>query len=121
MRSKSIVLVALAIATVIYGASNQYFYRGNPFPPTVLPYLGIGIFLVFLWYRLDSDQLGYRRSPWLNFGVIALAVVALPYYFFRSRGAKRGAIATLLFLLAVIASSFLSALGVLAVRYGLQS
>jgi peptidoglycan/LPS O-acetylase OafA/YrhL len=41
--------------------------------------------LVFLWYRLDSNARGYRRTPLLNVGVIGLAFVAMPYYLVRSR------------------------------------
>ena len=54
-------------------------------------------------------------------GVVALAIVALPYYFFRSRGLKRGALATLLFFLAAIGYGVFCVAGQYAVWYGLQS
>jgi hypothetical protein len=40
----------------------------------------------------------YRRSRGLNIGVVAFGVVVLPYYFFRSRGAKGGALTTAAFI-----------------------
>ena len=40
--------------------------------------------------------------------VIGLGIVALPYYFFRTRGLRRGALATLFFLLIVTSYSVLS-------------
>ena len=121
MSSKSVLLVALAVLSFAVGVVDQYFFPGQPFPPTALAYCGIGIFMVFVWYRLDSDQLGYRRSPLLNISVIGLAIVGLPCYFFRSRGAKRGAIATVLMLLALVAYSALNIVGACAAYYGLQS
>jgi hypothetical protein len=42
-------------------------------------------FLCFLWYRRDSDAVGYRRSAWLNVGMIMLVFIAMPYYLLRSR------------------------------------
>ena len=121
MSPKNWVLIALAAASLMSGAIDQYFYPGREFPPTAVAFMVVGVFLIFLWYRMDSNQIGYRRSPWLNVGVIALAIVALPYYFFRSRGAKRGAIATGLFLLVYIASSVLVMTGSLLTYHGLQS
>ena len=118
---KSVLLSALAVASFVSGALDQYFYPGDQFPPTALAFTVVGIFLIFAWYRLDSNQVGYRRSPWLNVGVIALAIVALPFYFFRSRGAKRGTIATGMMLLAYIASGAPTVAGSYAAYYGLQS
>lgn len=63
--------------------------------------------LIYWWYHCDKTLRGYRASKWLNIGVVALAVVAVPIYLFRSRGAKKGAIATLfmvLFLVGLIVS-----------------
>ena len=77
--------------------------------------------LVFTWYRLDTDQLGYRRTPWLNVSVVAISIVALPYYFFRSRGTKRGFIFLGMFIFAIIIYYLLSSAGRYAVYYALQS
>jgi hypothetical protein len=50
--------------------------------------------LVFGWYLVDSNRRGYPRTPLLSIAVVAVAFVAIPYYLFRSRGFKGGAIAT---------------------------
>jgi hypothetical protein len=60
---------------------------------------------------LDSDERGYKRSALLNVGVIALAIVVLPYYFFRTRGFARGLAASVLFLVAGIMYSLLQYAG----------
>jgi len=49
-------------------------------------------FLIFCWYRLDSDARLYRRTVLLNIGIVMAAIVAVPYYLVRSRPAgQRGA------------------------------
>jgi len=50
---------------------------------------------IYWWYHLDKDQTGYQAGPLLNVGVAALAMVALPVYFVRSRGWKRGGVISL--------------------------
>lgn len=49
---------------------------------------------IYWWYHLDKAQQGYRAGPLMNVGMAALAAIALPVYFIRSRGWKRGALAT---------------------------
>jgi hypothetical protein len=44
-------------------------------------------FLCFCWYRIDSEARLYRRSRWLNVGIVMLAIFAVPYYLVRSRPA----------------------------------
>lgn len=121
MSQKNAVLVALAAVALISGVANQYFYPGRPFPPTTLWFLAAGALLIFAWYCFDARQIGYHRSPWLDVAVVAVAFVALPYYFFRSRGARKGLVATILFVLAGIAYSALTILGQYAAHVALQS
>jgi len=64
--------------------------------------------LVFWWYHVDKRERDYQAGPLMNAGILVLAVVAFPIYFVRTRGWKRGAIATLL------------ALGVFAILLGLS-
>jgi hypothetical protein len=64
--------------------------------------------LIFWWYHVDKREHDYQAGPLMNGGVLAVAIVALPIYFVRTRGWKRGAVATLL------------ALGVFAILLGLS-
>jgi predicted membrane channel-forming protein YqfA (hemolysin III family) len=114
-------LVALAVLSFCSGAAAQLWFRGSPMPPSTLAFAVLGTLLVFAWFHIDSTQRNYRRSPWLNTGVVVLSLVALPYYFFRSRGAKLGLLATSLFLLVIIASGVLGVVGQYAAYYSLQS
>ena len=54
----------------------------------------VSLLPIYWWYHLDKDQQDYRAGRLMNVGVAALAAIALPVYFIRSRGWKRGAIAT---------------------------
>jgi hypothetical protein len=42
-------------------------------------------FFTFLWYRRDSDEVGYPRSRGLNIAIIAASPISVPYYLLRSR------------------------------------
>jgi len=54
----------------------------------------VSISLIFRWYHLDKRERDYQAGPLMNAGVLALALLALPVYFIRSRGWKRGLVAT---------------------------
>ena len=98
---KSVALAALGVAAIASGAVAQLIYPGWDYPPSLLWFSLLTAFLIFAWYRLDTDQVGYQRSVWLNIAVIFLTPIALSYYFFRSRSFRAGAVATLLMLAAM--------------------
>ena len=120
MSPKTIVLFSLAMVQFFAGWLAQY-NRHRESPSFTIALVLLCSALIFAWYRFDSDQLKYQRSILLNAGVAAFAIVALPYYFFRSRGFKQGAVATLLFLVALVAYSLISVSGQYAAYYALQS
>ena len=92
------VLVALFGLTVIAGLADARQEISGVASPTwsIVSTLAFS-FLCFYWYRLDSLARGYRPSVWLNVGVVALAIVAVPYYLVRSRPAGARARALLRF------------------------
>jgi drug/metabolite transporter (DMT)-like permease len=57
---------------------------------------------IFAWYYFDSHERAFRRSALLNVAVVALAVLAVPYYLIRSRESGKRLGAFLCFLGAVI-------------------
>jgi hypothetical protein len=99
---RAIVLALLSIAAFADGIVHQLTAPGEMYARSDIVFTLVAALLIFLWYRLDSDQMAYRRSPWLNVAVVAIGIIALPYYFFRSRGLARGAIAVGLFLLSFV-------------------
>lgn len=65
----------------------------------------LSIFPIYCWYYVDKAQMNFRAGLIQNAGVVAFAVVALPVYFTRSRGWKRGGI-FILMMAVVLAISY---------------
>jgi hypothetical protein len=74
-------------------------------------YLLAALALVFIWFRADARLRQYHPSRSLQGAIVALTVLALPYYLLKSRGAGAGVIAIALAVLAFIASMTCYALG----------
>lgn len=74
-----------------------------------------GLALVYWWYHADKRSRGYAAGALMNATMIVALVIALPVYFVRSRGWKRGVVATAL-ALAVLGATFV--LGELGERLG---
>jgi len=66
---------------------------------------------IFWWYHVDKGEKQYRAGPLMNVGVVAVAVIALPVYFIRSRGWKRGSLSILQGIAVVAAITLLGMLG----------
>ena len=100
-------LAAITLATPI--VETLMTGRVEPFSNFDLGGSFLSLLPIYWWYHLDKDETGYRAGPVLNVGVAALAIVALPVYFVRSRGWKRGGII------------YLYALGAVGVLYLLET
>ena len=68
--------------------------RSDPLGGFALADTIVSLAAIYWWYYADKAQRQYRAGPLLNVGVIAAAIIALPIYFIRSRGWKRGGLAT---------------------------
>ena len=69
----------------------------------------LSIIALFWWFHLDKAEHHYRAGVLMNGGVLLVAAIALPIYFVRSRGWKRGGIA------------IAWAIGVLGVMFALET
>ena len=108
---------AILLAAVV-GAIDGWFSTLNPtsdgqrllliLVPTVL-----GLAVLFWWLHEDSPRHNFRRSPLLNIGIVAIAIVFVPIYFVRSRqpGARLRAVAGFM---GVLGLYFLAALATTA-------
>jgi len=121
VKRKNLILLAIALVSMIEGAVGQYFYPSKDVPPTTLWLLAVFSVLIFAWYRRDSIQLGYPRTVALNIGIVALHFIVLPYYFFQSRGLKKGFVAVGFYVLALLGSILLSSTAAIITSYALQS
>jgi hypothetical protein len=118
---KTLILVALMVSAVIDGIAHQLVSPNQPFAQVDIVFMFAGVILVFAWYRLDSNQHGYKRSPFLNVAVVAIAALALPYYFFQSRGFRGGLVETALFVGSAVLYSVLQYAGIYAVYFASKS
>jgi hypothetical protein len=95
MDVKTVALLSLAVVAASSGVATQYPDPYNPHEAAEAALVILFALATFTWFRADAIQRSYHRSPFLNVAVFGLAAVALPYYFIRSRGWKRGAVASL--------------------------
>jgi hypothetical protein len=98
------------------GVVAYSLYPGQFLAPSSWAISIAALFLLFAWYRFDSDSRNYKRTPLLSIGVVALTLFVFPYYLFRTRGFRRGSLATLIFLLIGIGYSVSGYLGQLVAR-----
>lgn len=108
-------LALLLILSVAVGAVDAYLSAHNLHEPLWWSVGSTLLFavLIFAWYYQDSVNRSYHRTPLLNIGVAALAVVAIPYYVVRSRERGQRAKAllrTLGFFVLMLLSSFVGAM-----------
>jgi peptidoglycan/LPS O-acetylase OafA/YrhL len=66
----------------------------------------VSLVVLFWWYHMDKREWSYKAGPLMNGGVLAFAIVALPVYFVRTRGWKKGAV-TIALALAFLAATLL--------------
>jgi hypothetical protein len=109
------ILANLALGFV-EGASAYFLPPGQMFGPSSFAITIVALVVIFMWYRADSDYRQFRRTPLLSMGVVGLPIVAIPYYLFRTRGFRLGALATVVVVLLAIGYSAMGCLGQLAAR-----
>lgn len=86
MNPNRILIALLAFGAVLSGYLEFLDMKGIPEPEIVQVGSMIAFsVLIFAWYRFDSDIRGYKRSPLLNVSVVAIGILAVPYYLVRSR------------------------------------
>lgn len=115
------VLAFLALCALADGITRQLTAPGEMFAQSDFVFTVIGTLLIFMWYRFDSDERQYRRSPGLNVAMIAVVILALPYYFYKSRGFRKGSIAVGLMLAGAVAYGLIQHGGEVAAYHVWQS
>ena len=118
---KTLILIALAITALIDGSVGQYIAPDDPFPVSSILLMLVSVTLSFMWYYFDSNEIEYRRGKILNISIIALGIIAFPYYFFKSRGFTKGLLYTSVFIILVISYTAIQFIGIYVVYYGFQS
>ena len=97
MRPKLVALGALALISLISPMIEMTVTgRVEMFSKFGMAETAVSLVALFWWYHVDKRERNYKAGPLMNGGVLALAIVALPVYFIRSRGWKKGAVTTAL-------------------------
>ena len=93
-KDKAAALVALAAISFVMPALERAMTgRVEMLSTYGLVETALSLIALFWWFHLDKAEQNYRAGKLMNAGVLILAAVALPIYFLRSRGWKRGGIA----------------------------
>lgn len=100
---------------------RQFIAPGKLFAASDIPVELLVLTLIFLWYYIDSNEKKYKRNLFLNMGIIALWIIVLPYYLFRTRDKKKAFKSTVVFILLVICSELIDLGGEYAVYLIFQS
>ena len=111
MHLKKKLFIAGAGIAYISGVSTQYFFPGQIYTLSDVFFILAGAFVLFWWYVLDAREKKFKRNPFLDVLVIALSIVALPYYFFRTRSIKGALVATIALIFIMFGWGVLGVLG----------
>jgi hypothetical protein len=86
MKSKHALIALLSVLAALSGVLSFLDAQGVAEPKSLqLGSTFVFSALTFAWFWLDSESRSYRRSPFLNIAVVALGLIAVPYYLIRSR------------------------------------
>ena len=95
-RGKAAALVTLAAISFVMPAVERAMTGHVEMLSTYgLVETALSLIALFWWFHLDKAEHDYRAGKLMNAGVLIFAAIALPIYFVRSRGWKRGGIAIL--------------------------
>ena len=97
MRPKTAALALLGLVSLGDPLMERWLTgRVDPLGSFELGGTFVSVALIFWWYHADKRERNYEAGPFMNVGVVAASVLALPIYFVRSRGWKRGMLASAL-------------------------
>ena len=112
---KAATLVTMLGVALVFGVLNVALHpdamQANAITGTQVVANVVLLLLGFRWLQIDSAQLDIRRPWWLNVGVVLLAIVFVPYYFYKTRPEGRRLRPILGFFGVVLAVGVVSAIG----------
>lgn len=117
MKSSTPILIIMVVSFG-FGLLNVALtghYR-SPNPWHLMEQLSV-ITLIYWWYYCDKTERHYTADKWMNISMVVLPVIVIPIYLFRSRGAKGGAIATVLFAVTILGVFFSLVFGAVVAKY----
>ena len=94
---KTALIVAILLLTFVFGGVDVYMEYAPQQAKSIFTWVSIVLVsaLLFGWVHIDARERQFRKSKWLNVGVLGLSLVFVPVYLVRSRpaGARLRALA----------------------------
>ncbi|MFC3107624.1 hypothetical protein ACFQAT_01090 [Undibacterium arcticum] len=104
-KKKTVPLVLLLTLSLLAGWLEYGPARESQYAATLLMmHAPMSLALIFVWFWLDAKERHFKTSVLLNISVSGLAIFALPYYLFKSRGGVGGSKAVFLSSLMFVAT-----------------
>ena len=102
---KRLLLVAIFALTFVFGACDVWLQDAPRAWNQVFLWSSIVVVsaLIFGWVHIDARERQFKKSKWLNIGVLGLSLVFVPVYLVRSRPAGHKLAALAGFVLALAA------------------
>ena len=102
--------VSLAMGIAIAALAPNAAETGMPLGIQLVANVALFV-LGFRWLQADSAELDIRRPVWLNIGIVLLAAVFVPYYFYKTRPEGARLVPSLRFFGLLFACAFTSLIG----------
>jgi len=115
LTDKKSIYIAALISAPICGIFVELVADDILFSIWDIPAALFSLFLLFAWYRLDTNLLGLKRRIWGNSAFVYFTVIAMPVYLLKTRGWLKGIKASMIFFVVMLLWSLLEGLGALAV------
>jgi hypothetical protein len=114
-RRKQSAIISMLGMSLVLGIISAALYPHEQTPEQEFRFQLIGNFALlavgFYWLHYDSLEHQFQRSALFNIGIVAIALIFVPYYFFRTRDKGRRAIPIMGFFGLIVASSALTLTG----------
>ena len=104
-RIQNVLVAAILVLTFVFGACDVLLEDAPPRWKQIFSWASIAVVaaLVFTWVHIDARERQFKKSKWLNVGVLGLSIVFVPVYLLRSRPTGKKGRALLGFGLALLA------------------
>lgn len=109
-RGKLNILIGILVLTVVSTIASWLASNNEPLYGAITIFSAVGYAVgVLLWCQIDSRERDIPLGPGFRILVLLIAILAVPYYLFQSRGFKKGMIslgfALVFFLLIILVGS----------------
>jgi hypothetical protein len=107
MNQKLNIIISGAVLAFVSGIIIGLFT--SPIIPLISAF--VGLVLVLMWVIIDAREHNFKRSALFNILVVAITVLSVPYYLFKSRGFAKGLLAVIGFFSFMVLWSVVQVMG----------